>query len=109
MNLAEINSRVDAALIANRRAEGIIIGMAMAIFALGAASFCLAYFEKNPYVAGGSVLLTGFLYWPIGQILKVRRDNLVLQVVPVMVAQLSAEDLAKEIKKTLDHLRGAKK
>lgn len=106
MNLPEIHARVDAALQANRRAEMIVISMAVGIFFLGAGSFCLAYFEKNPYVAGGSALVTAFLYWPIREILKLRRDNLVLQVVPVMLAQLSAADVAKELKKTLDHLRG---
>lgn len=106
MNIAEIHARIDGALSANKRAETIVILMAVGIFLLGTASFLLAYFEKNPYVGGGSVLLTGFLYWPIREVLKLRRDNLVLQVVPVMAAQLSPADLSKELKKTLDYLRG---
>ncbi len=108
MNLPEIHARVDAALAANKRAEVIVIGMAVAIFVLGAGCFLLAYFEKNPYVASVSLLLTGFLYWPIREVLKLRRDNLILQVVPVMAAQLDPTALATEVKKTLDHLRGMK-
>ncbi len=106
MNVAEIHARIDGALSANKRAETIVIAMAVGIFVLGVASFLLAYVEKNPYVGGGSILLTGFLYWPIREVLKLRRDNLVLQVVPVMAAQLSPADLSKELKKTLDYLRG---
>src|SRR4051812_7675147 len=109
MDLNQINARVDAALRLNRRAETIVITMAVAIFVLGVLTFLLAYVEKNPYAAGGSALVTAFLYWPIREILKLRRDNLVLQVVPVMVAQLGPIDLAKEIKLLLLHLRGAKR
>lgn len=108
MNLPDIHTRIDAALGANKRAETIVIYMAVGIFALGSVSFLFAYAEKNPYVASGSALLTGFLYWPIREILKLRRDNLVLQVFPVMAAQLNRTDLTSEIKKMLNHLRGGK-
>jgi hypothetical protein len=80
--------------------------MAAGIFTIGVAVLLLGYFASNVYVAGGSALISGFLYWPIREILKLRRDNLVLQVVPVMVAQLGPADLASEIKKTLNHIRG---
>lgn len=109
MNLSEVNERVDAALSANRRAEIIVVGMAVGIFALGMSIFVLAYIGKNPYIAVGSTILTSFLYWPIREVLKLRRDNLILQVVPVLVAQLGPADLANELKKTLNHLRGPNK
>ena len=106
LNIDQINSRVDGALRANRRAEFIVIGMAACIFVVGIAGLGIAYWQVNPYFGSASVLLNGFLYWPIREILKVRRDNLILQVLPVMLAQLSPADAAKEIRKLCDYLRG---
>jgi hypothetical protein len=108
MDIDKINVRVDAALADNKRAEHIVIAMSVGIFLLGAGAFLFAYVEKNPYVVGGGLLTTAFLYWPIREILKLRRDNLILQVVPAMAAQLSAAEFAKEMKKLLEHLRSKK-
>jgi hypothetical protein len=107
MEIGQINNRVDGALHDNRRAEYIVIGMALGIFTAGTAVLFLGYWQQNPYVGGGGALLSGLLYWPIYEILKLRRDNLILQVLPVMLAELSPEDAAKEIRKLADHLRGA--
>lgn len=106
MDIAPINARVDGALKSNRRAETIVISMAIAIFATGAATLLLAYWARNPYISSGSIISSGFLYWPIHEILKLRKDNLILQVLPVILAQLPPPDAAKEIKKLADYLRG---
>ncbi len=106
MDIIQINSRVDAALRDNRRAEYTVIGMAIGIFVAGTMVLFLAYWQQNPYVGGGGILLNGLLYWPIRGILKLRHDNILYQVLPVMLAELSPEDAAKEIQKFADHLRG---
>ena len=62
MDLGVINGRVDQALGDNRRAETIVIIMAIAIFVLGAAAFVFAYWRQNPYVAGGGLLFQALLY-----------------------------------------------
>jgi hypothetical protein len=108
MDLVQINNRVDSALKDNRRAEHIIIGMSVSIFVLGMAGFVFAYIDRNPYIGGGSTLLNGLLYWPIREILKLRRDNLLLQVLPSMLATLAPAEAAKEIKRIADHLRGSR-
>ena len=106
MDIGQINTRVDGALRDNRRAEYTVIGMALSIFVAGTLVLILAYWQQNPYVGAGGLLLNGLLYWPIREILRLRRDNLILQVLPVMLAELSTEDATKEIKKLADHLRG---
>lgn len=106
IDFVQINSRVDGALRSNRRAEYIVIGMAVGIFVSGVSALVVAYWQQNPYIGGGGVILNGFLYWPIREVLKLRRDNLLLQVLPVMLAQLTAGDAAEEIKKLADYLRG---
>src|ERR1041384_4036307 len=108
MDLTAINGRIDDALIRNRRAENIIVGMAIAIFALGMCIVAVAYWIKNPYVAGSSFAFQGALYWPIREVLKLRRENLMLQTVPAIVSTLPQDKAAQEIAKMLAVVRGDK-
>jgi hypothetical protein len=101
-----INARVDVAIKLNGRAEHVIICMAVGIFSIGVALLLIGYWSQNPYVGGGSLILGGFLYWPIKEILKLRRDNLMLQILPAMVSELPRAEAAREIKKFLDRLGG---
>jgi hypothetical protein len=105
LNITLINERVDRALSDNRRAENIVIIMATSIFGLGAFALLFSYKIKNPYVAGGSTICQGFLYWPIREVLKLRRDNVLLQAFPALVSSLPASALANEIRKMLEYLR----
>lgn len=103
MNLDVINNRVDAALKDNRRAEWIVTGMAFCIFMLGVGMIAAAYWSKNAYVGGGTFLLQSFIYWPIREILKLRRDNMLLQTLPVLVAELPPKEAILEIRKLAEH------
>ena len=105
MNIDLINKRVDEALRSNHRAEFIVISMAIGIFILGVGILLLAYKHKNPYVGGGTFILQSLLYWPIREILKVRKDNLVLQALPVLVAELPTKEAALEIRKLAEYMR----
>jgi hypothetical protein len=100
-----VHKRVDNALKLNRRAERIVIGMAVGMFLLGLAIVVTGYWSQNLYVTGGAAVLQGFLYWPIKEILKLRRDNIVLQVTPIVVERLSPEAAANEIREFLIFLR----
>jgi len=103
-----VNDRVDRALRANARAEKIIMGLAVSIFVLGILSIILAYRHTNPYIASGTALLQGFLYWPISAIRQLRRENVSLQVVPVLVESLSPDRAGDEIAKLLEFIRRGK-
>jgi hypothetical protein len=109
MDLELINRRIYFALRDNRRAEIIIIGLSIGIFCIGVGALVIGYFAKNPYIAGGGAISGSFLYGPIRQIAKLRRDNLVLQVTPTMIAGLPRDQLIAETKKLLSHLRGGQK
>jgi hypothetical protein len=108
MQVAKIEERVDRALQDNRRAETIFIGMTGVIFVAGIASLAVAYWLKNPYIGGGGVLLNGFLYGPLNAIRKLRKENIVLQVLPVMIAQLPPKEAVNELQKFLAQLRDKK-
>jgi hypothetical protein len=106
MDIALVHARIDHALSANRRAEKIIIYLALAIFALGVGALLFAYRHTNPYIASGSVLTQAFLYGPIFEIRRLRRENLSLQTVPALVAGLSPADARTEIRTLLAFIRG---
>ena len=95
----------NAALKANRRAEFIVIGMACGIFMLGVGTLLVAYWYKNLYVGGGTFLFQSFLYVPIREVLKLRKDNLVLQTIPVLVAELPPKQAILEIVELAKYLR----
>jgi hypothetical protein len=101
----EINERVDDALHRNLRAERIIIGMTVGIFLMGIAILLVGYQQKNPYVASGSIIMQGFLYWPFNELKKVRRDNLVLQTMPAMISALPPKLAVQEMLKLMTYIR----
>jgi hypothetical protein len=105
VDLGVVNERVDKALADNRRAELLVISMAMASFLLGLAVVLIGYRATNPYVSTMAVPFQGLLYLPIREIVKLRRDNLILQTVPAIVTALPARRASDEIVRTLEFLR----
>jgi len=75
---------------------------------LGVGALLVAYWFTNPYMGGGAFALQSFLYWPIREILKLRKDNLVLQTLPVRVAELPPKEAILEIRKLADYMRNKK-
>ena len=106
MDLNAVNKRVDHALALNRRAENVVISMAVSIFVLGGGIIIVGYLVENAYVSGGAMIIQLTLYWPIREILKLRRDNIILQILPAMISNLPTQQAAQEIKKLLEYLRG---
>ena len=92
----------------NHRAECIVIVMASAIFVLGIGLLIFAYWQQNPYIAIGALILQGFLYWPVREIIKLRRDNLILQILPGLVSSMPPDQAGLEIIKLLAYLRKGK-
>ena len=106
MDIERINRRVDSALEANRGAERIVLTMSAGIFAVGIGVLLVSYWSQNAYVAGGAALLEGFLYWPIREVLRLRKDNVALQVLPSVVAELPPKEAEAELVNFLKFLRG---
>jgi hypothetical protein len=105
IQLLSVHKRVDTALAHNRRAEKIVILMAVGTFLLGLGIIITGYWSKNLYITVGATVLQGFLYWPINEVLKLRRDNIILQTTPVIVSTLDSAAAADEIRKFLAYLR----
>jgi hypothetical protein len=82
--------------------------MASGIFLLGVSSLLFAYWRANPYIATGTIVLQGFLYWPIGEIRQLRRENVSLQATPVLVSSFPPDRAMEEIVKLLEFIRRGK-
>jgi hypothetical protein len=101
-----VAARVEQALADNRRAERLIAHMALGVFAVGLLVTLVAYSLRNPYLATGGTLMQGFLAFPINEVRKLRRDNLILQTFPGLIQSLPPDKAAAQIIKLLEYLRG---
>jgi hypothetical protein len=101
LNLEAVFARIDTALLDNRRAEKIVLTMAVGIFLLGVAAVGVSYWQQNPYFAAGALLVQGLLYVPVREIVRLRRDNLVLQTLPALLGGLSPPDAFTILKDAL--------
>jgi hypothetical protein len=99
-----VNARVDLALGANRRGERVIMIMALILFIGGLAAYLMAYCLRSQYVATCGSCIFAFLVYPIGEIRKLRRDNIILQTFPILIASLPRDKIAAEISKLLAHM-----
>ena len=101
LDLEAVFERVERALLDNRRAETIVLAMAVGIFLLGAGIVGLSYWQQNPYLTGGALLAQGLLYLPVREILRLRRDNLVLVMLPALLGGVSRPDARLILKDAL--------
>lgn len=101
MDLLVINDRIDQALAANARAERILIRLSAAVLGLGFATLGLAIWLMSPYLAAFTLLLLGLLYWPIAEIMRLRRENICLEMIPTLAYNISIDRAMEEITRLL--------
>jgi len=106
--IERVDARVDYALADNQRAERLIVLMALALFLVGLLVVLLAYVLRNPYVASAALVTQTLLIFPFREIRRLRQDNLVLQIFPVLIDGLPQDVAAKETKILLAYIRSRK-
>ena len=104
---ALINLRIDQALERGKRSEQLVIGLSVMIFGLGTAFLIVAAVLGSIVVAAPAVLIEALLYWPIRQILRMRKENIALACAPALIATLPPEQAAGEMVKLLEDVRNA--
>lgn len=91
-----------AALNSNRNTERLIIGCLVALLALACV---LAYYgnvHDHRLVVAATIPGLGFAaWWPIVTLLRLRREDVALQILPDLLPLLSAKDAAEIVKKFL--------
>jgi hypothetical protein len=101
LDLDGVFARIEAALLDNRRAETIVLTMAAGIFLLGVGVVGVSYWQQNPYFTGGALLMQALLYVPVREMVRLRRDNLVLRTLPALLGGLSQPDACAVLKDAL--------
>ena len=104
---AHINKRIDEALERGRQSEAVVIGLSVMIFLLGAGLVVVAVATGSPVYAVPALVIEGFLYWPIRQILRLRKQNIALATAPALINTLPPAQAAAEMVKLLEEIRRA--
>lgn len=99
-----INKRIDQVLDRNKIHEIAIMVMAGFIFVLGLGALIYGISTNQVLIVAPSTLVTACLYWPIGRINKMRKENIALAAIPSLIAALPPEEAARELVKLLDKL-----
>jgi hypothetical protein len=102
---AIIHARIDQALDRGKRSEQLVITLSVMIFLLGVGLIGVSIATESIVYAVPSLVIEAFLYWPIRQILKIRKENIALATAPVLIATLPAENAAAEMVKLLEDVR----
>jgi hypothetical protein len=102
-----IFERVDQALERGKRSEQLIIALSVMIFLLGAGLIITGIALSSAAVAAPSIVLEAFLYWPIRQIVRIRKENIALATAPALIAALPPGEAATEMVKLLETVRRA--
>lgn len=96
--------RIDQVIKDNKRHEMTVIIMAIIIFLVGVSALVAGIYFKNAFIIAPSVIITGFLYWPINKILRIRKENIMLGALPALISTLEPEEAAKELSKLLEKI-----
>jgi hypothetical protein len=104
---AFIYERIDLALERGRRSEQLVIGLSVLVFALGMGLIAVGAALNSVLIVGPSVAIEALLYWPIRQVLRIRKQNIALACAPALIATLPPEQAAAEMVKLLEDVRDA--
>jgi hypothetical protein len=104
---ALINQRIDQALERGKRSEQLVIALSVMIFLLGTALVIAGVALNSAVVAAPSVVIEALLYWPVRQILRIRKENIALACAPALIGTLPPDQAAAEMVKLLEDVRHA--
>ena len=102
--LRESNERIDAALRQNRRQEHLIIGVLVALFAVGLGLIVYgAAIQAWGLLAPGGILHLAIVF-PIRRLIKLREENIRLQIIPQLLRLADTEDAKRLVSKLINRL-----
>ena len=87
-----LKSEIDEALLANRRAELFVSVVAFSVMLLGAGVLATAYVVRNIYISLAALALQGLLYWPIPELLRLKRDDVTIRNIATILSTESRQD-----------------
>ena len=105
----DILARIDDVINYNRKIFWIYVFLTAILFLIGAACLICALVQGKYIWSVPPAFTTGFLIWPLNQINQLRRDNVALATVPILITKLPKDKAAKEIQKLIGFLYGDEK
>jgi hypothetical protein len=102
----QVAERFETALEHNRSTYRLILWMSGGIFVIGVSLLIIGVIKWDTLILAPSAIITGLLYWPIINLLKIRKANICLYISPALIKCLPAARAADEIEKLLEWLRG---
>lgn len=97
--LERLYERIDQVLQANRHAETLTLLLSTVLFLSGVALLVAGFAFGEPLITGSGVVVETGIIWPLRRIVKLREQNVQLQVLPGMLDLLPPEEAAEQWKK----------
>jgi hypothetical protein len=104
--IREVTARIDASIAENRRSERLIMGVLLALFAVGLTLLIwgAAVSRWELLVPGGIAQFT--VAYPVRRLIKLREDNVRLQIIPQLLRLADTDEGKALAKKLLERLIG---
>lgn len=100
----EILKRIDSVLKQNRLIECVYIMFTSILFLSGIGCIIIAIALKEFTWSIPSAFTTFFLRWPLIEIRGLRRKNIALATIPILIDKLPEREAAQEIQKLIQNL-----
>lgn len=100
----DILDRVDKVIRDNKIVEWIYIILALILFMCGITALIKAMTSSNYLWSLPPIITTFLLKFPFEKIMDIRKQNIALAIVPILVTQLSKEEATKELQKLIGSL-----
>ena len=108
VDIEAINKRIDQVIAQNKKTEHVVVYVSIGIFLLGTSLLIIGILSEKVALFGFSLIISIFLYWPIKAILKIRKENMVLNTTAMVLQTCPSEKAIVELEKLLAFVRKQK-
>lgn len=104
--IREVTERIDLAISQNRHRERVVIGTLLALFAVGLGLIGWGAWTGRAalLVPGGILQMT--VAWPVRRLIKLREDNMRLQIIPQLLRLAETKESKALAAKLVERLIG---
>lgn len=108
IDIGAINKRIDQTIAQNKRSEHILIFISIGMFLLAIGLLIIEILSGEIILVWPTMLINAFLYWPIKAILRIKKENIVLNETIVVLQTCPAEKAILELERLWAFMREEK-
>lgn len=108
IDIGAINKRIDQTIAQNKRSEHILIFISTGMFLLAIGLLIIEILSGEIILVWPTMLINAFLYWPIKAILRIKKENVVLNETIVVLQTCPAEKAIIELERLWAFMREEK-